>query len=106
MRVGVIDLTDGEPTPFGSPEVRARETARATEILGLDWRENLGLSNRQLEHTLEARRALAEVFRKARPRIIFAPYWDDAHPDHVAASQLADAARFWSKLTKDRKSVV
>ncbi|HVW01132.1 MAG TPA: bacillithiol biosynthesis deacetylase BshB1 [Planctomycetaceae bacterium] len=100
LRVGVVDLTNGEPTPFGSPEIRARETARATEILGLHWRENLGLPNRQLEHTLEARRALAEVFRKMRPRIIFAPYWDDAHPDHVVASQLADAARFWSKLTK------
>jgi bacillithiol biosynthesis deacetylase BshB1 len=100
LRVGVVDLTNGEPTPFGSPEIRARETARATEILGLHWRENLGLPNRQLEHTLEARRALAEVFRKTRPRIIFAPYWDDAHPDHVVASQLADAARFWSKLTK------
>ena len=41
--VGVLDLTSGEPTPFGSPEIRARETAAATEILGLDWRENLGL---------------------------------------------------------------
>ena len=29
-RVGVLDLTDGEPTPHGSPEIRARETAPAT----------------------------------------------------------------------------
>jgi bacillithiol biosynthesis deacetylase BshB1 len=100
LRVGVVELTNGEPTPFGSPEIRAAETARATEILQLDWRHNLGLPNRSLESTLEARRALAEVFRRTRPRIIFAPYWDDAHPDHVAASQLADAARFWSKLSK------
>ena len=35
-----------------------------------------------------------------RPRWIFAPYWIDAHPDHVAATQLIEAARFWSKLTK------
>jgi LmbE family N-acetylglucosaminyl deacetylase len=32
--------------------------------------------------------------------VLFAPYWDDAHPDHVAASALVDAARFWAKLTK------
>ena len=28
------------------------------------------------------RRALAAVFRAVRPRLLFAPYWEDAHPDH------------------------
>jgi bacillithiol biosynthesis deacetylase BshB1 len=98
--VGVLDLTDGEPTPFGSPEVRRRETAAATAVLGLDWRENLGLPNRSLEPSLAARGQLAGVFRRTRPRWLFAPYWIDAHPDHVAATQLIEAARFWSKLTK------
>ena len=72
-RVGVLDLTDGEPTPFGTPKIRARETSAATAILGLDWRENLGLANRRLEATLEARAKLAAVFRLQRPRWIFAP---------------------------------
>jgi bacillithiol biosynthesis deacetylase BshB1 len=100
LSVGVLDLTTGEPTPHGSLETRARETAAATEILKLDWRDNLGLANRSLEPTLAARRALAGVFRTVRPKMIFAPYWEDVHPDHVAASQLVDAARFWAKLTK------
>lgn len=99
-RVGVLDLTNGEPTPYGSPEIRRTETEAATKILGLDWRGNLGLPNRALVADLEARRQLAAVFRELRPRWVFAPYWDDAHPDHVAASALVDAARFWSKLTK------
>jgi len=99
-RVGVLDLTDGEPTPFGSPEIRARETAAASQVLGLDWRENLGLPNRRLEPSLEARALLAGVFRRTRPRWVFAPYWVDAHPDHVAATELIEAARFWAKLTK------
>jgi len=99
-KVGVLDLTSGEPTPHGSLEIRARETAEATKILGLDWRENLGLPNRSLEPTLEARRELAIVFRRMRPRWLFAPYWVDAHPDHTAATQLVEAARFWSKLSK------
>ena len=99
-RVGVLDLTSGEPTPFGSLETRARETAEATEVLGLDWRENLGLPNRSLEHTLEARGKLAGVIRQQKPRWLLAPYWVDAHPDHVAAVELIEAARFWSKLTK------
>ena len=99
-RVGVLDLTSGEPTPHGSLEIRARETAAATRIMGLEWRENLGLPNRSLEATIENRAKLAAVFRREKPKWLFAPYWVDAHPDHIAATELVDAARFWSKLTK------
>jgi bacillithiol biosynthesis deacetylase BshB1 len=100
MRVGIVELTDGEPTPNGTREIRAQETEAASTALGVSWRENLGLPNRQLQHTLETRQALANLFRKTRPGIILAPYWEDAHPDHVVASELVDAARFWSKLTR------
>jgi bacillithiol biosynthesis deacetylase BshB1 len=99
-RVGVLDLTNGEPTPHGSPEIRQQETAAATSILGLHWRDNLGLKNRSLTADLEARALLAGIIRGMRPRVLLAPYWEDAHPDHVAASTLVDAARFWSKLSK------
>jgi bacillithiol biosynthesis deacetylase BshB1 len=98
--VGILDLTDGEPTPHGSVELRSQETAAASEILGIDWRGNLGLPNRSLEASLEARGQLAEVIRQTRPRWLFAPYGVDAHPDHVAATELVQAARFWAKLTK------
>jgi bacillithiol biosynthesis deacetylase BshB1 len=98
--VGILDLTDGEPTPFGSPEIRRRETEEASAVLGLAWRSNLGLPNRRLEASLEARARLAAVLRQTRVRFLFAPYWEDAHPDHVAASSLVDAARFWAKLTR------
>lgn len=100
LKVGVVELTNGEPTPYGSPQIRAAETQAATAVLQLDWRGNLGLPNRQLAHTLEARQALANVFRKLQPRIVLAPYWEDSHPDHVVASSLVDAARFWAKLTR------
>jgi bacillithiol biosynthesis deacetylase BshB1 len=100
LNVGVLDLTDGEPTPLGSPEIRARETAAATEVLGIPWRENLRLPNRRLRATLTARGRLAGVIRRTRPRWLFAPHWVDAHPDHTAATRLVEAARFWAKLTK------
>ena len=100
LRMGILDLTSGEPTPHGTPELRAKETAEATAILGIDWRENLDLPNRSLEATIENRAKLAAVFRRERPRWLFAPYWIDAHPDHVAATKLVEDARFWSKLTK------
>jgi bacillithiol biosynthesis deacetylase BshB1 len=98
--VGILDLTSGEPTPLGSPERRAAETAAANTLLGNPWRKNLGLPNRSLEPTLLARRAVAAVFRQVCPSLIFAPYWEDAHPDHTAATKLVEEARFWSKLTK------
>jgi bacillithiol biosynthesis deacetylase BshB1 len=100
LRVGVLELTSGEPTPHGTPEIRAAETAAATRVLNLDWRHNLQLPNRSLQNTLEARRALAGVLRQTRPQVLLAPYWEDVHPDHVAASQLVDDARFWGKLSK------
>jgi N-acetylglucosamine malate deacetylase 1 len=99
-KVGILDLTSGEPTPLGNLERRAGETACANAALGSPWRRNLGLPNRSLEPTLTHRRAVAAVFRQVRPRLIFAPYWEDAHPDHTAATKLVEDARFWSKLTK------
>src|SRR5436189_5192549 len=67
-RVGVLDLTDGEPTPHGSPEIRKKETEAATAMLGLTWRDNLGLINRRLEADLPSRALLAGVLRTVRPR--------------------------------------
>ena len=100
QRVGILDLTDGEPTPHGSIERRRKETARASSVLNITWRGNLGLPNRSLQHTLEAREQLATVMRLCRADRIFTPYWQDAHPDHLAATELTDAARFWAKLSK------
>ena len=47
-RVVIVDLTSGEPTPFGDEQKRRRETQRATSLLGVETRMNLGLPNRYL----------------------------------------------------------
>ena len=104
-RVGILDLTSGEPTPHGDPVRRHAETTAASYALAgpaneLAWRGNAGMPNRQLQPSLDNRQRLAGYFRRLRPRMIFAPYWVDAHPDHAAATELVEAARFWSKLTK------
>ena len=98
-RVTLIDLTNGEPTPYGSPEIRQQEAPAAARVLGAE-RIGLGLPNRRLEATLAARDLLAGAFRTLRPEIVFGPFHEDAHPDHVAAAQLVDDARFTAKLTK------
>src|SRR5882762_5529272 len=67
-QVGIIDLTDGEPTPGSpSPEVRRAEAQKAAETLGVAVRVILDLPNRRLFDTFEARVALATEFRKYRP---------------------------------------
>lgn len=100
VRVVVVDLSDGEPTPEGSAAIRAAETKRASDLLGVVERINLGLTCREIMDTIEARRKLATVIREFCPTLLFAPYWEDAHPDHVQASALCDAARFYSKFVK------
>ena len=100
FKVGVVDLTNGEPTPFGTVKKRMRERDKASKLLGLDERITLDLPNRELQPTLEARHRLAEVFRALKPRVIFGHWRVDAHPDHMAASQIIQGARFDAKLTK------
>ena len=62
-KVGIIDLTDGEPTPASpGPEVRMEEARRAADVLGAH-RITLDLPNRRLFDCFEARTALAIEFR-------------------------------------------
>lgn len=98
-RCAILDLTNGEPTPRGSVAARAVEAAGAARILGVE-RRTLDLENRRLFDTVEAREAVASVYRQWRPRIVAAPWPTDAHPDHVACAAIAEAARFYAKFTK------
>ncbi len=101
-RVGMIHMTNGEPTPRGSPETREAEAKAAAEVLGAAVCEILPLPNRQLMDTPEARFTLAAVIRKYRPRILvgLAGRTVAASPDHYQAQLLVEAARFYSQLTK------
>jgi bacillithiol biosynthesis deacetylase BshB1 len=97
--VHLIDMTNGEPTPFGSVETRARESAAAAKALGVG-RTLLGLKNREVTHDIASRHALAALYRVHRPNVIFVPFPIDAHPDHVAVTRIAEDARFDAKLSK------
>lgn len=97
--VHILDLTDGEPTPHGSPEIRRKESQEASTLLGIASRTILDLPNRFLFDNVESRRKVAEVIRKIRPDIMFLPYWEDAHPDHTQCTLIGEAARFYSKIT-------
>ena len=102
-RVGIIDLTDGEPTPGSSgPEMRLAEARRAAEVLGVLHRVTLDLPNRRLFDSFEARVKLATEFRRYRPRLVLGlgAKTPTASPDHYQASLIIEAAAFYAKLTK------
>jgi N-acetylglucosamine malate deacetylase 1 len=102
-QVGIIDLTDGEPTPFSTgPEVRLAEAEQAARTLGVHTRVTLDLPNRRLFDSFEARVMLAKQFRRYRPSVVisFGDKTPTASPDHWQAMQITDAAVFYSRLSK------
>jgi len=100
--VGMIHMTDGEPTPRGTPETRKKEMFAAAEVLGVEVCETLGLPNRVLMDCPETRYALATALRRYRPKILvgMAGRTPSASPDHYQSQLITEAARFYSQLTK------
>lgn len=101
-KVGMIHLTNGEPTPFGDPETRMKEMQAAADTLGVKVCEMLGLTNRVLMDGPEPRFALASVLRKYRPPVLvgIAGRTVAASPDHYQSQLITEATRFYSQLTK------
>jgi len=102
-RVGLIDLTDGEPTPHSpGPDVRIAEAFAAADLLGLQVREILPLPNRRPFDNFENRIELAKRIRVHKPKIVIGlgDKTPLASPDHYQATLITDAAIFYSRLTK------
>lgn len=99
-KVGIVDVTRGEMGTRGDRATRDAETAAASELMGLDARENLGLPDGRVEVTSEARERLAALFRRYRPEVVLAHHTEDLHPDHVAAGRLAREAWYLSGLAR------
>ncbi|HYE15846.1 MAG TPA: PIG-L family deacetylase, partial [Pyrinomonadaceae bacterium] len=104
-RTGVCDVTRGEMGTRGTPEIRAEESRRAAEILKLDARVNLGQPDGHVWLTEDSRRALVRVLRTYRPKVLFAPHWDDPHPDHAHTAMIVrEAARLSSMRRYDQEA--
>ncbi len=97
-RFGIVDLTRGEMGTRGSPQTRAAEARRAAEILGAEFRTALDLGDGGLRRGREEELTVIDVIRREKPRLIFAPYPDDRHPDHRRAGQLVTDAAYYAGL--------
>lgn len=97
-RVVMVDLTRGEMGTRGNADTRAREAARAAEILGVAMRENLALPDGGLQRDAQAIRRVVDVVRWYRPGVVFVPYDQDRHPDHVHASEIVYEGVFTAGL--------
>jgi bacillithiol biosynthesis deacetylase BshB1 len=99
LRVGVVDLTEGERATRGTPPDRVLEREEATRGLGLSERIALGLPDGELGPSRQMVAAVVEVIRDTRPRIVLAPNTVDRHPDHEAAARLVRQACFEAGLS-------
>ncbi|WP_096224992.1 bacillithiol biosynthesis deacetylase BshB1 [Geobacillus sp. FJAT-46040] len=93
-RIVICDLTQAELSSNGTVDERQREAAEAARRLGVSERFNLGLPDRGLYVEEEAIRQITAVIRRCRPRLVFAPYWGDRHPDHGRCARLVEEAVF------------
>lgn len=98
--VGIVDLTKGEIGTEGTAEIRVQEAAKAAEILGVKVRENMDFGDCKLSSSFGEAKKLADVIRDYAPPLLLAPYGDNQHPDHAAASLLARKAAFFAKLPR------
>ncbi len=99
-KTGIIDLTRGELSTNGDLKIRAEETEKATQILNLDVRDNLGLEDGNLINNLQSRKKIVGAIRKYRPGMVIIPYKKDRHPDHENAHKLLKDSIFAAGLSR------
>ncbi len=99
-KIGIIDFTRGELGTRGTPETRQREAFKAAIILKVSTRENLNIPDGNIFISKENIIKVIMAIRRYKPKIIFAPYFNDRHPDHINTSLIVKQAMFSAGLQK------
>jgi len=99
-RTGVVALTRGELATRGTPEIRAAEFDEAAKIMGLAIHKMLDVPDGRIEGSWDNKLKIIREIRAQKPRIVFAPYWADRHPDHEETSHLVREAAYLAGLVK------
>jgi bacillithiol biosynthesis deacetylase BshB1 len=99
-KVGIVDLTRGELGTRGSADLRDREAARSSEIMGISIRENLRMRDGFFENNEHHQMQIIEMIRKYQPEIVLCNSEFDRHIDHGRAASLVHDACFLSGLRR------
>jgi len=100
LKIGIVDLTCGELGTRGNAILRAEESSKASTILKISARENLGFADGFFKNDKEHLLPIIQKIRKYQPDIIFANAIEDRHPDHARAAKLVADACFYAGLSK------
>ena len=100
LKVGIIDLTRGELGTRGTPVLRAKEALAAARILGVEFRENLGLEDGFFRLDKPSLINVIRKIRQYRPEVVLANAMEDRHPDHGRGAALVAEACFLAGLPK------
>src|SRR5438093_10035512 len=98
--IGVCVLCQGDKGQPATPihdlaGVRREEAQAAAELLGAELLTGEFLDGELADGT-EQRRKLITLYRQFRPTVVLAHAPNDYHPDHRAASALAEAASWFA----------
>ena len=97
-KTGILDLTAGEMGTRGTTETRAKEATKAAKLLGVKWRDTLGVPDSDVQPSRQHKLRLAAVIRELKPKTVILPYWEARHPDHYNASTLGYEGCFLAGL--------
>jgi len=97
-KTGILDLTAGEMGTRGTAETRAKEATRAAKLLGVKWRDTLGVPDSDVQPLRQHKLRLAAIIRELKPKTVILPYWEARHPDHYNASTLGYEGCFLAGL--------
>ena len=99
-KIGIIDLTRGELGTRGTAKIRDAETKDATEIMGVEIRENMNFKDGFFKDDEQHKLSLIKKIRQYKPEIVITNAVSDRHPDHPRGSQITVDACFLAGLEK------
>lgn len=99
-KAAIVDLTEGELGTRGTVKERLAEATEAAKIMGVSFRENLGLRDGFFFEDEPTLLKVVAAIRKYKPKFILANALYDRHPDHCLAADLIERASFLSGLIK------
>jgi N-acetylglucosamine malate deacetylase 1 len=98
-RIVICELTNAELSSNGTVELRKEEAKRAAKILGVE-RLTLNMPDRGLFLSKGLIDEVVDVIRQYKPRLLFAPYLEDRHPDHGNCARIVEEAAFSAGIRK------